>query len=325
MIYLGIDGGGTKTVFTLMDDCGHILASIKTDSLYYLLLGYSGVIDTLKKGLSELLELSNRPITDISSACIGLPGFGEILSDIEPLTHAIRSAIPIESIIFCNDVTLGWAGSLKCMPGINVVAGTGSIAYGVDDSGKSDRSGGWGYQVGGDEGSAHWIGSKIIQAFTKQADGRHEKTLLYHYLRQALSLQEDFDILDIALIQLKLERREIAKFALHAFELAKQGDPVALAIYEEAAQELFLTVYALTKKLNFKTPFKVSYSGGVFKSKDFVLKPFSHLISDIGGEIVHPAYEPAIGACLLAYQAVHQEISEKILYGLDLEGSTSSQ
>lgn len=325
MIYLGIDGGGTKTAFTLMDDCGHIIASIKTDSLYYLLLGYEGVIDTLKKGLADILAISGLDAKAIASACIGLPGYGEIKSDIEPLTEAIRSALPIKTIVFCNDVTLGWAGSLKCMPGINVVAGTGSIAYGVDDSGKSERSGGWGYQIGGDEGSAHWIGSKIIQAFTKQADGRHDKTQLYPYLKETLSLQEDFDILELALIKLKLERKEIAKFALYAFELAKLGDPVALAIYEEAAQELFLTVRALTKTLDLKKPFKVSYSGGVFNSEELILKPFSHLIQSIGGEIVCPAYTPAIGACLLAYEASHHTIHEKILYGLDLEDSTSSQ
>lgn len=46
--------------------------------------------------------------------------------------------------------------------GIVVSAGTGSIAFGIDEEGRSARCGGWG-RFAGDEGSAYWI---AIQALT---------------------------------------------------------------------------------------------------------------------------------------------------------------
>ncbi len=54
-----------------------------------------------------------------------------------------------------NDMVCGWAGSLACADGINVVAGTGSICYG-EYQGRSARCGGWG-ELFSDEGSAYWI------------------------------------------------------------------------------------------------------------------------------------------------------------------------
>ncbi len=65
-----------------------------------------------------------------------------------------------------NDAKVGWAGSLACKPGINIVSGTGSIAYGIDNNENSLRIGGWGPNIG-DEGSAFWLGKKCFRNFFK--------------------------------------------------------------------------------------------------------------------------------------------------------------
>ena len=62
-------------------------------------------------------------------------------------------------------------------PGVVIVAGTGSIAYGRNARGEAARAGGWGYVLG-DEGSGYWIGRLALRAVVRQADGRGAATAL---------------------------------------------------------------------------------------------------------------------------------------------------
>ena len=48
-------------------------------------------------------------------------------------------------------------------PGVIVIAGTGSIAYGRNREGQTARAGGWGFAIS-DEGSGHWIGRTAVAA-----------------------------------------------------------------------------------------------------------------------------------------------------------------
>ena len=314
MYYLGIDGGGTKTDFTLIDDEGTILAKHIKGSLYYLTIGIDNVVLTLQEGIREIIELTKLEDEEIEAVHIGIPCYGEINADGVLLEKAIFEGLNRKSLTIGNDVEVGWAGSLGCQPGINIVAGTGSIAYGVDVSNRAERSGGWGPGFGGDEGSAYWIGCQLIQAFSKQSDGRLPRTELYNYLREALKLDVDFDILDIIFNKLKMERVEIAKFSKYAYELALRGDAATLKIFDEAAHELTSMIEAIIRKLDFKEkPIKISYSGGVFKSGDLVLKPMLKYLKPLNIELLNPVFNPALGACLLAYRHIHGVVSPELL------------
>ena len=80
------------------------------------------------------------------------------------------------------------AGSLAGKDGVNIVSGTGSIGLGKDSTGTFARCGGWGDYVG-DEGSAHWIGKKTLEIFSKEADNRLEKGDLYYNIREKLNMK----------------------------------------------------------------------------------------------------------------------------------------
>ncbi len=91
-----------------------------------------------------------------------------------------------------NDMVCGWAGALAGEDGINVVCGTGSIAYG-EYRGRTARSGGWG-ELFGDEGSAYWIAREGLTLFSRMSDGRAPRGALYEILRRHFSLQDDLDL-----------------------------------------------------------------------------------------------------------------------------------
>ena len=85
-----------------------------------------------------------------------------------------------------NDSVVGWAGSLGLSSGINLVAGTGSIAYGRNDAGEEARAGGWDERFS-DEGSCYWLGMKSLELFSKESDGRAEKALFWRFFGIDLS------------------------------------------------------------------------------------------------------------------------------------------
>ena len=296
MYYLGIDGGGTKTAFALMNEAGEILSTYETSGCYYPAIGKAGVLKVLNQGIAEVTKG-----VDLSQvvACAGIPAYGES----EELEHAfeeIREELSVE-ILYVNDVEVGYYGALGLEPGINIVAGTGSIAFGFDEKGNAARSGGFGPELEGDEGSAHYIGRKLLHHFTRQIDLREERTLLYDAIMKEFKLKKDLYLFGYVLENNLLERDKMASFSKLAYELAIKGDPICIQIFEDSAFELNCLVAGLMRQLDFQSmPIKVSYTGGVFKAGDLIRKPLERLLKERNALLVQPKNDPVVGACLKA-------------------------
>lgn len=316
MYYIGIDGGGTKTTFTLINENGIKINEYKTGTTHYAQIGFDGMENVLKEGVSLLISKYEISRDSIGAIFLGLPGYGEIKSvklKIEELVGRIFNDIKYE---IGNDVEVGLAGSLAGKEGINIVSGTGSIALGKDLTGKFARCGGWGDYIG-DEGSAHWIGKKTLEMFSKEADSRIERGDLYYNIREKLSLNDDFDIIDYALNKAQKDRGKIAEFSSLCYESAVQGDKNAIKVFEDAAYELSLLVKMIVNKLHFEGEILVSYSGGVFKSGDMILSPLNKELSQYNVKLIEPILEPGEGACLLAYKLAGNEVTEEFIENLN--------
>lgn len=166
--YIGIDGGGSKTIFAISGEDGKILGTVMAGSAFYKQIGEEGVIELLKNGVKEVCAFAEGENTKIASVCFGMPAWGESPANDKVIEQKILSTFPEWNIQIVNDCEMGWAGSLLAKPGINIVAGTGSIAFGKNEDGKTARSGGWSEWFG-DEGSGYWLGMKCVQLFTRQA------------------------------------------------------------------------------------------------------------------------------------------------------------
>ena len=296
MYYLGIDGGGTKTAFGLMNEAGDILSTYETSGSYYPVVGKEGLFNILNYGILKVTEG-----VDLSQVvvCAGIPAYGEI-EELDVALEEIRKRLPIK-ILFVNDVEVGYYGALGFEPGINIVAGTGSIAIGFDESGSIARSGGFGYELEGDEGSAHYIGRRLIYHFTRQIDLREDRTMLYDAVMKHFNLKRDLYLLGVIIEKNLLERDKMASLSKLAFELAMEGEPVCIQIFQDSAFQLDLLVAGLTRQLNFQNmPIKVSYTGGVFKAGDLILKPLEKMLIKRNAILVQPKNEPVYGACLKA-------------------------
>ncbi|MGO2076599.1 MAG: N-acetylglucosamine kinase [Pseudoalteromonas sp.] len=170
MYYLGVDGGGTKTAFALLDHEHNVVASHESGTCYYVEVGLGGAQSVLESGVKALLEQVNGSVGDITFAFFGLPAYGEDSKLINEI-NALPSHFMCSDKYHCdNDMVNGWAAAFNGADGINIVSGTGSIAYGVSNN-QNARCGGWG-ELFSDEGSAYWIGRNGLQVLTKMSDGR---------------------------------------------------------------------------------------------------------------------------------------------------------
>jgi N-acetylglucosamine kinase-like BadF-type ATPase len=300
--YLGIDGGGTKTDFLLIDERGRVLATHHGGSAYYVETGFDTLQATMAAGIRATLQQAGLAATDLEFTLVGLPAYGENRAHLPRLDGIVADVLPEGRYRCDNDMVCGWAGALAGRDGINIVAGTGSIAYGEFETRRA-RAGGWG-EIFSDEGSAHWIAREALTLFSRMSDGRSPRTALYEIIREHFKLGNDLDLCAAVYGPPTLTRSGLAALAPLVARAAREGDAGARQLFAKAAQELAEIVHACRDQLRApsRLPLPVSYSGGMFRLED-LLRPL--LANALGGgdrsyEFVAPRLAPAAGAALYA-------------------------
>lgn len=320
-MFLGIDGGGTKTSFALIDDAGSILAQHEEGSAYYLEVGLEGVAAMLRKGTAAILSTASVSSKVLRYAFFGLPAYGEDSALKEAFDTLPASFLPHTRYECGNDMICSWAGSLACQDGISIIAGTGSMAYG-EYLGRKSRAGGWG-ELFSDEGSAYWIAREGLQLFSRMSDGRAPKGLLHALMRQHFSLAHDLDICAAVYGGIGNERSKLAMLATVVSEAAAGGDVQARAIFIAAAGELANIVHAVRNNLQVppEIVLPVSYSGGVFKSHHLLIEPFQKALANLDTEyaLATPILPPVIGAAMYAAKCCGADLSVDALDNLFFE------
>jgi N-acetylglucosamine kinase-like BadF-type ATPase len=300
--YLGVDGGGSKTAFLLIDESGKVLAAHTEGPAYYLEIGLEELRGMLACGVHATLELGGIATSGLDFAFFGLPAYGED-SRLLPVLDAIASPVlPAERYHCGNDMVCGWAGALAGEDGINVVCGTGSIAYG-EYRGRTARSGGWG-ELFGDEGSAYWIAREGLALFSRMSDGRAPRGALYEILRRHFSLQDDLDLCAAIYGQSVAQRSQFGALSRLVAQAAAAGDVQAQELFARAAQELAQIIHAVHGQLRVPDSLAVplSYSGGMFRLGDLLLAPLQSALAARGMpyRLVQPRLPPQGGAALYA-------------------------
>lgn len=302
MYFLGVDGGSTKTEFLLADEAGKVYSHRSFGGCNYGHLGGAKQFeDFFRDCIGQVAADAGISIEDITYTMVGLPAYQELEETEETIPAAFANILGQGRFWVANDTVPGWAGCLGAVPGIHIVAGTGSIAYGMDEKGNSCRVGGWSLLLA-DEGSASWIGLKVINTFFRQADGRLPRTALYDIVREHFGITHDLYFTGEVNRDFDTSRNRFAKAQLLAEKAYLAGDQTMAKLYADAAEELADHARTVRANLDFDTgrPVKVSYFGGVFKAGDVIMKPFTRKLQELDFELVAPKYPPYIGAVALA-------------------------
>jgi N-acetylglucosamine kinase-like BadF-type ATPase len=299
--YLGVDGGGSKTALALIDDAGHVIARATAPTSYYFNDGFEIVEKSLAQGVTDICSQAGITTADIDAAFFGLPGYGEASGDIEALNTVPKGVLGHDRYSCDNDMVCGWAGSLAGEDGINVISGTGSMTYG-ERQGVGHRVGGWG-ELFGDEGSAYWIATQGLNAFSRMSDGRLARGPLHQRLRDRLDVGGDLDVVSLVIDTWKGNRSKIAALATTVTEAADAGDEVSKRILTTAVDELVTLIETTRTLVGFtgEESVPVSYSGGMFNHEGYLTLFVTALQGAAAAyDLQRPRLDPAVGAALYA-------------------------
>lgn len=161
MIFLGIDGGGSKTTFLLEDGNGHELARTEAGPSNWLSAGADEARESLAAGIAALPS-----VPDV--ACGGFAGAGRP-AGVAFYRGCLESLLPETRVLVETDAFITYIGAIGIQPGVLLIAGTGSIAMARKSDGTMTRVGGWGAMFG-DEGSGFWIGREAISVALRAND-----------------------------------------------------------------------------------------------------------------------------------------------------------
>ena len=160
MRWLGIDAGGTKTAFATYDETQTQLDRFELPTSHYAQAGFDGMEAVLAEGIARA-EAAGL-LGEQYGIGIGMCGYGEGTTSTARIEQIVAKVAGARPYALVNDVESAWAAGLNLADGIVIIAGTGSIAYGVHGE-RSQRCGGWDYELG-DEGSGGWLGKEPASA-----------------------------------------------------------------------------------------------------------------------------------------------------------------
>ena len=253
--YLGVDGGGTKTLAVVVDVTGDELGRGVSGSANHQAVGAERAVEHIRAAVAVALAATGVTVSSLGQCAAGWFGIAGLdgPADYDLLLPYLRPLA--EHVRLTNDAELPLA-ALPAGIGVALVAGTGSIALGRDIQGRVMRAGGWGHVLG-DEGSGYDIGRQALQAATRAADGRAQLAgeggateLLPLILRQWKLTSADELIPRVYRTSDATEKMQIAQLAPLVVHAAQSGDPVARHIVRHAAEELALAVNVVAEKLD---------------------------------------------------------------------------
>lgn len=296
---IGIDGGATGTVGFISKPDGTILDMAKGPASNYYIVGRDGAREALAEVIHTLLERQNQKPEDCEVAMFGLSALNHP-SDLTAYQEEIAKIGLGGQMLIENDILVAWAGATNAQPGIVVIAGTGSSAFGVNAEGEMHKTLGWDFKLG-DQGSGYWIGQQGLLTAMKAYDGRIAQSLLLDAMIAHFELQNPEEIIQKAYAP-NFEKGIIAGFAKAVTQCAQNGDEHAQAILHRAGEELGLAVVAVAQKLKMTDDaFPLGLIGGAFRAEELLLASFRKKVnaSVPGAHIQEAKHGAAVGALIL--------------------------
>ncbi len=269
--YLGVDAGATKTTVLIVNSRGKKASEIKLGNLSHRHL-------TEKQFINTLDEIALSIKFNLRFSCFAFAGM-DTEKDKKKIINMIKKSKLNEIVklrfVVVNDLETVLP-SIDAENGAVAIAGTGSAFFAINKN-KTAKAGGMGYLLT-DEGSAYFIGLKVLRAAVKSNDGRGKKTLLEKMVFTKLKIKSVEDLADY--IYTGNLKKQIAEFAPLTEKALEKKDKVARDILNLAVGELEDGIKAVVKRARLRGNFKIALTGSVFINK-FIMKNLNRRIKKL--------------------------------------------
>src|SRR4051812_42742597 len=271
-LYLGIEGGGTRTVALLADGAGKLVQREEFGPANFRLLKDG----ELRAHLREIAQTFPNP----SAIAIGLAG-ARTSEDRKKLRLAAESVWRGMPLYATNDLETALmaveARGLTPYPRVLVLSGTGSCCFGRAGDGRTAKIGGWGHILG-DKGSGFEIGLRGLKAAVYYYDRDGVWPELGRRILRALLLNVPDDL--IGWVQ-TAPKDQIAALAKEVFAAAAQKDRISRDILKGAAHTLAKDALACVRRISAgSAPVQFVFSGSVVLKQPVFMRSVQKLIQE---------------------------------------------
>jgi N-acetylglucosamine kinase-like BadF-type ATPase len=269
---LGIDGGGTRTRASIVI-ADKTIAHAESGSIKRLRVGAEAAEENLRSLLKEVYAqagLSSLRAASAGVASATMPGVHEWITRVFQDFKIERSEVVGDEVIALDAAFRGGAGILQ-------IAGTGSNTIGRAPDGSREAAGGWSSRLG-DEGSGYWIGLHSVRRALRAYDEMLDQSQLPPILMRVGEHWGTPALGDLVNLGDSTPGPDFAALAPAISELAEAGDPVALGVLHQAADDLvdfvLLVRSKLLRKHRIDGEVPVAWTGGVVEKMAIVRERF---------------------------------------------------
>jgi glucosamine kinase len=255
---IGVDGGGTHARAVIVDERGREIARAEAPGAVVSLRAPEAAAEAVATAVRGAAKAGGVKLPG-AALWAGLAGAGHEASRVG-VERALAKAGLAGHVRVGTDVEAAFHAAFPEGPGLMLIAGTGSIAWGRAPAGELNRVGGWGQQLG-DEGSGYMIGLAAVRAVARAEDGRSGPTSLRAGVLAALALPSSGDLIPWIAAATKAE---VAALVPVVLQCAKAGDAAAHSIFREAVSDLEAHIAALLHRTGpWASPPELLLSGGL--------------------------------------------------------------
>ena len=305
--YLGIDGGGTKTTCAVGDE-DRMLASATAGPSNIVRVGETQARQSLTQAVRQACSACGIAPENVVRTCVG--GSGAARPELAAIVRAILTEILPSPIDVVGDMETSLEAAFGDGPGVIVIAGTGSIAYGRDKTGKTLRAGGWGFEIG-DEGSAHWIGRTAVSALLRASDLEGNAVLSVPIARALFKAWGVSSLLDLARAANSVPAPDFASLFP---AVAASDDNLAHQVLTRGGRELAELAALVIRRLfaqDTMPSVPVAMIGGVFRHSIFVREAFYNELRNLAScaNVLPEVVNPVEGALRMARKEAKARIT----------------
>ena len=312
--FLGIDGGGTKTMCAVGDE-RQVLATATAGPSNIVRVGEQQARESLHQAVRQACAAAGIIPANVAHTCIG--GSGAARPELADTVRKMLAEILPSPVAVVGDMEIALEAAFGDGPGVIVIAGTGSIAYGRNAQGQTARAGGWGFAIG-DEGSAHWIGRAAVNAVLRAADASAPDSTgrtAFESSRFVAALEHAWKENSLSDLARRANAVPPPDFSALFPVVAASNDDLATQVLSKAGQELATIAAVVIRRLftadkTQSAPaamipvavIPVAMIGGVFRHAALVRQIFYNELraADARVEIQEQIVEPVEGALRLA-------------------------
>lgn len=305
-LYLGVDGGSSRTIAVLVDGGGRVLSAGRAGGSNYQAIGERAAARELRAAVEGALRSAGVAAEAVTAAAFGMAGADRSVER-AAVEAMVAAEVPIARRFVENGALAVLRAATKDAVGVGLWVGAKTDCVGRDRYGRRHQVGGLG-PISGDVGSAEDLAIRAIGAAWMAWDGRSGPSTLTGSVTRALGVDSVEDIPQL-LVRGELPEALGAAVVRALFEEARAGDGAAQRLLEDTGSRLGAAAAAVMRALVLRGANAVVVLGGeVFQAEaheplaEAVERRIRHTVSE--AHVIRLQLEPVIGMVLFARDLV---------------------